>query len=90
MARFYGGYGYTTFSAYGYNATFQKLVLDENGVPTDTDWSATQAQYVNHLNNTSAETPYLDDPNAFYGDVNECQGFVVVGEPESGYKYCEY
>lgn len=87
MAKFYGNYGYSTFNQFGYTASFQKLLYDESGAVVGEDWEAISAAYIHHQENTSDENPFLTDPNAFYGDPNNCCGI----NPDTGeFAYCEY
>lgn len=74
----------------GCNSKFQKLLLDENEQPIDTDWESLRQVYDKHNSTCSIETPFIDDDNAFYGNPDECCGFIIEDEPSSGYKYCEF
>ena len=84
MPRFYGNWGYSTFNGAGYVCHIQSLIFDENGNPIDVNWDDTQAKYMHHI---SQPMPYLNDPNAFYGDANSCNGW---DEATGIYNYCEY
>lgn len=87
--RFYGSWCYVGCGN-GCNAKFQSIVPSYDGQPLDTNWEDLQNIYNEHNSKCSRESPYTNDPNAFYGNPDECGGFVVEGDLNSGYKYCEY
>lgn len=89
MSRFYGNM-VSVGCGNGCNSKLQKLLFDENGVPIDTDWQTLQEVYNQHNASCSVENLYTNDPNAFYGNPDECTGFVIEGDSNSGYRYCEY
>lgn len=89
MSKFYGNIAYLSCGN-GCNSKLQKVAFDENGQPIDVDWHALLGIYNNHNANCTTENPFTDDENAFYGNPDNCSGFVVEGDPNSGYKYCEY
>ncbi|MGL5878248.1 MAG: hypothetical protein ACRC2V_10785 [Xenococcaceae cyanobacterium] len=89
MSKFYGNMAFVGCGN-GCNSKLQKVALDENGQPVDMDWDGLQEIYSNHNANCSAENPFTGDSNAFYGNPDDCAGFVVAGDPNSGHKYCEF
>lgn len=89
MSKFYGNKAYVGCGN-GCNSKFQRNLLDDSGQPVDTDWEALREIYDYHNSVCSTDQPFTNDENAFYGNPDECTGFVVESEPDSGYKYCEY
>ncbi len=71
MAYFYSNYAYIG-CPHGCNAKMQALTYNEEGQPTDCDWSQLQGVYNNHNSTCSVETPYIDDANSYYGDSEVC------------------
>lgn len=89
MSKFYGSLAYITCGN-SCESKLQKLLYDEDGKPNDTDWEGLQQVYNAHNSICSIQNPYTTDNNAYYGDPNQCTGFVIEGDSNSGYKYCEY
>lgn len=46
--------------------------MDENGNCLPIDWDILIVKYNNHRARCTAENPYLDDPNCYYGDAETC------------------
>lgn len=89
MSKFYGNMAWVGCGN-GCQSKLQKLLFSEDGTPIDTDWQGLQKIYNEHNASCSVENPYTNDSNAFYGNPDDCMGFVIENEPSSGYKYCEF
>lgn len=89
MNNFFGNFAYFSCGN-GCNANLQKLLLNEENQPTDVDWEGFQQVYNEHNLKCSVDSPYTDDINAFYGNPDDCAGFVEENNSNSGYRYCEY
>lgn len=89
MKKFYGSFAYIGCGN-GCGANLQACLCDESDRPIDTDWNKLSEIYSNHNSKCSPAAPYKSDENAFYGDPDECGGFVVSADPNSGLKYCEF
>lgn len=89
MKKFYGSIAHVGCGN-GCNSKFQKLVLDEQGQPVDIDWESLREIYDEHNSACTTDNLFTNDGNAFYGNPDECTGFVIENDPSSGYRYCEY
>lgn len=89
MRKFYGNMVYVSCGN-GCDAKLQKLLLNEQEQPIDVDWDNLRQVYDGHNSNCTTDSLFIDDSNAFYGNPDECTGFVVESDPDSGYKYCEF
>lgn len=89
MKKFYGSIAHVGCGN-GCNAKFQEVLLDGQGQPIDVDWDDLRQIYDEHNFTCSTNNPFIDDDNAFYGNPDECAGFVIENEPSSGYRYCEF
>ncbi len=86
MAKFYGNWSHNICPC---GAKLQALLFDWDGItPLDTDHPTFNAISANHFGNcTPGTAPYLNDPNAYYGNVDDCAGY----DPDTGlYNYCEF
>jgi hypothetical protein len=89
MSKFYGNIGYVTCGN-GCNAKLQSCTFDANGQPVDMNFDQLILIYQNHSNQCTVQNLYTTDSNAFYGDPQNCTGFVIENDPSSGYKFCEF
>ena len=89
MNKFYGNLGFITCGN-GCNAKIQAVLYDENNKAYDIDREELMRLYDIHRSNCSIEIPFVDDPNSYYGNPDDCTGFIENDNPDSGYKYCEY
>lgn len=88
MSNFYGSFAYITCGN-GCNSKLQKILFNESNQPIDMDWEGLQQIYNDHNASCSNESPYTNDKNAFYGNPDDCSGFVNEDVPNSGFKFCE-